>query len=763
MPGSLKNIEDAMRRRRRDMTFLKDLRNEGRITPAQKAEDQMLMQRNQRDMDNMTRTRNADKKEKAQLMAMANKPKNIMGQKHSLAYMTDQEMEAMNQLKSEPGLRGRLARKGARKKMNIVDGVPAFYDASTDEDQSTATETQPDQGAFETRPEVIANRPTSGGGGDSGGNPSAFGLTPEQIEAKRRADAKKAWDAKNAADDAKFKEAQSVRDRERFTQGRMVDAQGRTAADRGTWTDSEGRVQGDEGFDFETAKRQGGFDESTAKLDTEGSFEGYRQDYKGLRDRADFSSFRDKFAGYGAESDRLRGEAAGKYGGYESKINQMADYGGKVGQLGDQIGGARAGYAGLGSELQGMQGQVGSQVGRTQGQMDQFSGDVASARGDVKSIQDQMGGLAAQAQDPNALMRNRGLFAGQMEAQRKGAEEGNLANIRRSMAASGASPQEIARAESEARKGGAQAGREDALKASQMALQSGQGMLGQAGGFMGNQANLASQRAAMTGQQAGMAMQGGQMGLQGIGQQAGMVGQRGNMIGANIGAMGSQAGMYGNAQNLGLGQIQAGANMYGAGLGAQQNMMGFGAGMAGQGQSSLGSELGLKGGFTGQMAGMTEAQLQDVVAQQNQAFEKEMAEKGYAMQRDAARYGRPQGPSTMDQFTSLVGAVAPVVSMFSDKNLKKNIRPAKDKDLLEPGQIDGFLDSLFAKQYNYKSKKHGEGKQVGIMAQDLENTQLGKQMVENTPEGKRVNFGKGLGLVMASQARLNERLNSIGA
>ena len=80
MPGSLQNIEDAMKRRRKDMMFLKDLRNEGKITPSQKAEDKMLMQRNQRDMDNMTRTRDADRMEKAQLMSMANKPKNIMGE-----------------------------------------------------------------------------------------------------------------------------------------------------------------------------------------------------------------------------------------------------------------------------------------------------------------------------------------------------------------------------------------------------------------------------------------------------------------------------------------------------------------------------------------------------------------------------------------------------------------------------------------------------------------------------------------------------------
>ena len=100
---------------------------------------------------------------------------------------------------------------------------------------------------------------------------------------------------------------------------------------------------------------------------------------------------------------------------------------------------------------------------------------------------------------------------------------------------------------------------------------------------------------------------------------------------------------------------------------------------------------------------------------------------------------------------------------MSDKNLKKNIKSARDKDLLSPKEIDGFLDSLYAHQYNYKDGKHGKGKQVGVMAQDLEKPQLGKQMVEDTTEGKRVNFGKGLGLVVASQARLNERLNSIGA
>ena len=37
----------------------------------------------------------------------------------------------------------------------------------------------------------------------------------------------------------------------------MVDAEGRTMADRGEFVDAEGRKQGEEGFDFETAEEAG--------------------------------------------------------------------------------------------------------------------------------------------------------------------------------------------------------------------------------------------------------------------------------------------------------------------------------------------------------------------------------------------------------------------------------------------------------------------------------------------------------------------------
>ena len=48
------------------------------------------------------------------------------------------------------------------------------------------------------------------------------------------------------------------------------------------------------------------------------------------------------------------------------------------------------------------------------------------------------------------------------------------------------------------------------------------------------------------------------------------------------------------------------------------------------------------------------------------------------------------------------------------------------------------------------------------MAQDLEKAgPVGKSMVEDTPMGKLVNYGKGFGAVLAAQAHLNQRLKAL--
>jgi len=101
---------------------------------------------------------------------------------------------------------------------------------------------------------------------------------------------------------------------------------------------------------------------------------------------------------------------------------------------------------------------------------------------------------------------------------------------------------------------------------------------------------------------------------------------------------------------------------------------------------------------------------------------------------------------------SLAGAAA-----LSDERDKDQIHDA-DKRIAE------FLDHIKAKSYHYKAPYQnaalgGEGEFVSPMAQDLEQSELGKTMVEKDNKGNRVvDYGKGLGVMTAGLAYLNEQL-----
>ena len=105
--------------------------------------------------------------------------------------------------------------------------------------------------------------------------------------------------------------------------------------------------------------------------------------------------------------------------------------------------------------------------------------------------------------------------------------------------------------------------------------------------------------------------------------------------------------MLGQAHTLGLQKIGAQANMYQHGLGNQQSLIGQNAQM-------LQGEIAQQAGLTGQMSGMTDAQMQDSVAQQNAAQEKDLAERGLLMQSQANQANAPRGPSQTQQLMNLV-------------------------------------------------------------------------------------------------------------
>lgn len=99
-----------------------------------------------------------------------------------------------------------------------------------------------------------------------------------------------------------------------------------------------------------------------------------------------------------------------------------------------------------------------------------------------------------------------------------------------------------------------------------------------------------------------------------------------------------------------------------------------------------------------------------------------------------------------------IGAAA-----VSDENSKENIK----KEDNSADKISNFMDALKSYTYDYKDEKNGQGKQMGVMAQDLEKTQVGSQMVEDTENGKMVDFGKGFGAILASIASLNDKIKKM--
>ncbi len=89
----------------------------------------------------------------------------------------------------------------------------------------------------------------------------------------------------------------------------------------------------------------------------------------------------------------------------------------------------------------------------------------------------------------------------------------------------------------------------------------------------------------------------------------------------------------------------------------------------------------------------------------------------------------------------------------SDKRLKTEIKDGDD-------DVDKAMAGLKAYSYRYKDEKFGKGKQVGILAQDLEKSGLGHTVVD-TPSGKMVNGAK-MSLTNTSMiARLAKRLGDL--
>ena len=187
------------------------------------------------------------------------------------------------------------------------------------------------------------------------------------------------------------------------------------------------------------------------------------------------------------------------------------------------------------------------------------------------------------------------------------------------------------------------------------------------------------------------------------------------------------------ASGMNMQGIQGAANMYGQGMQAgmqganqQASMMGQGMGAVQAAGAAKGQQMGgldQQGRAIDQQAGYTQAQLNDVMAQQTQAYSADQSEKTRQANASANSGGGGGGGG------GFLG------KLFSDIRLKDSI------ELLQEG-MDGEPNI-----YSFKYKWDSNTTWSGVMAQELLNTKHADAVILS-PEGYyKVDYGK-LGIPM---------------
>ena len=154
-------------------------------------------------------------------------------------------------------------------------------------------------------------------------------------------------------------------------------------------------------------------------------------------------------------------------------------------------------------------------------------------------------------------------------------------------------------------------------------------------------------------------------------------------------------------------------------------------------------------GFSTDQAGFAAAQ-----ALENLRVQEALGQQGINAQLAAGRnqLGAQLGGGGAGAVGTIGGA------LFSDERKKKNVASGQDA-------AESFLDTLVARTFDYRQPGPfaPAGRQLGVMAQDVERTPMGSQLVTNTPGGKMIDGNAGIGAVLAGEANLHERMKALEA
>jgi Chaperone of endosialidase len=324
-----------------------------------------------------------------------------------------------------------------------------------------------------------------------------------------------------------------------------------------------------------------------------------------------------------------------------------------------------------------------------------------------------------------------------------------------------------------------------------------QGQLGQVGSQYAGQLGQAGQQYAGQLGQTGLAYQ-GQLGQAGN-QYAGQLGQVGSQYMGQLGQAGNQySGQLGQASSQYAGQLGAAGQQYAGGLADLQNqaygqygqnlnsMYGQAYGQYGQGLQGIGSDLsqgqqaygqqalqntyGLNQAYPSMDAALRAAQM-GYLQQGYQAADvpRQLGQTGFEQQRQVLASifnSTPYTPATTTTvnksgnegllntaFGQGMGQAVGMAAGGSDRKLKKKVKKFS---------AETVLDELVPYSFEYIDPvTYGTGPQVGIMAQDLEKSELGKSYVLDTPEGKMVYYQNMNSLLLACIVDLHQRVKEL--
>lgn len=138
-----------------------------------------------------------------------------------------------------------------------------------------------------------------------------------------------------------------------------------------------------------------------------------------------------------------------------------------------------------------------------------------------------------------------------------------------------------------------------------------------------------------------------------------------------------------------------------------------------------------------------------------QTATQQMAQAGqnYANQAGANMIGAANARAAAQQ-----GAMNTAIGLgalaFSDVNLKDNVSP-----VMNP--IHQMLDQLEGYQWEYKNPEHGEGIHYGVLAQDLQKSEVGANLVVETPEGLAVDNQKLVHTLLATTVLMHKEIKAL--